>query len=220
MRYVRMTVIAAVAALAVAAFVSAAASAAEPGYFCDTATDPCTSKWALNTVADFSLVAGGSSKLESTAGSNLNTCTSSTLKFKLTSNSGEEASATGENTETTWGGGSTPCNPYSTTTSTLGKLRVKAEDDSGNAIVYADSEIEWTVSVPGFLGGPCIYKIPSGREIGTFKESTQRWIVNAIVDRTQTGTHPCIFGTGTNKWTAEYALTEPSETTLYVSTKA
>jgi len=215
MKHLKMFGLAALVAMALMAVVGAGSASAAGGRVCSTATNPCGSPWAVPTTLDFSLAPESSAKLVDTSNNTLDTCTTSTVKGKLETNSG--GVATGTNEEITWGG----CSPFAANTVTLGKLKIEAEaesPDTGNGELFADSEIEVTVSVSSFLGGPCIYKIPSGRTIGTWKESTQRFIANAVAERTQTSTHPCIFGTETNKWTAEYQKTTPASTTLYVST--
>ena len=168
MKYVKMLSLAALAATALMALVGVGTASATKGVACSTASNPCNLKWALGTTADFSLTPGGSAKLASTSGTTLDTCTDSTIKMVLTENPNATGTATAHIEEARWGTAATPCNPYAATTIVLGKVKIEAEDDNGNGWLYADEEIEVTVHVPGFLGGPCIYKIPDGRRIGTW----------------------------------------------------
>jgi len=216
MRYVKMFGLAALAATALMALVGVGTASATKGVACSTATNPCTSRWAVPTAFDLSLTPGGSSQFRSTSGTTLTTCTTATFQGILTKVGSSTETATGENTAFTWGTVATPCSPYAETTTTLGKFKIEVDGD-GNGEFYSDAEMEFTLHVPGFLGGPCVYKIPPDRTIGTWDESLQELTINAIVDRTQTGTHPCVFGSETNVWNATFVKTSPT-TTLYIST--
>jgi hypothetical protein len=220
MKHLKMLGLAVLAAMALASLVGAASASAKEGVLCSTATDSCTSKWAVPTVMDFSLTPGTSAKLES-FGITLDTCTTATVKGKLTANPDATGTATGVNEIISWGSAATPCT-YPTTTLKLGGLKVEAEDNLGNGWVYADAEIEVTIQNPTAIGGPCIYAVAAGTKLGTLKEgigSASRFIANATATRKQSATHPCTIGGSTAVWNAEYSLTEPSNTTLWVSHK-
>lgn len=211
MKYIKMLGLAAVAAMALMAFVGAGTASAAGGVLCSTATNPCNSKWAIGTALDFSLKSGTSAKLTNTEGSTLDSCSESTVKGTLTKNPSTEVGesngqATGENTTISWGNCS-----FTTDTTKLGTLRVEAEDDSGNGKLYADGEIKVTISLGVF--GDCEYGVTAGTELGTFKESTQEFTANAKATRLNS----CL-GPATSVWTATYVKTEPSATTLFVST--
>jgi len=209
MKHVKMLGLAAVAAMALMAFVGAGTASAAGGVLCSTATDPCTSKWAVNTVLDFSLEPGTSAKLTDTNGNLLDTCTESTVKGKLLANPDGTGTATGENTSITWGN----CT-WTTDTTKLGKLKVEAETETpmaGNGWLYADEEIKVTISLGAF--GSCEYGVTAGTLLGTYKESTETFTANAKATRL----NGCL-GPSTALWTATYVKTEPSGTTLWVST--
>ena len=218
MKYVKMLSLAALAATALMALVGVGTASATKGVACsvNVGGGACTSKWAVPTTLDFSLTPGTSAILETTGGSELVTCSTATVKGNLTDAGSSTTTATGSNTEITWGTVATPCT-FASTTVKLGKLKIEAEDNSGNGILYADEDIEVTVHVPGFLGGPCLYRVPNGRRIGTWDESLQEFTANAVADRITTN-HPCVFGGATNLWTATYIKTTPSNTTLYIAT--
>jgi hypothetical protein len=203
MKYVKMLGLAAVAAMALMAFAGAGTASAD-GVLCSTATNPCTSPWAVGTVIDFSLQSGTSAHLEDTSGNTLDTCKESTVKGKLTANPDAENTATGENTSIAWGNCSA-----TTDTTQLGKLKVKAENDEGDGILIADAEIRVTINI----FGSCEYGVTKGTELGTWDEQTGVFTANAIATRLNT----CL-GPKTSIWHATYVKTEPSSTTLYVST--
>jgi hypothetical protein len=219
MKHLKMLGLAVLATMALTSLVGAASAFAKEGVLCSTATDPCGSKWAVGTIMDWSLASGTSSKTES-FGITLETCTTATIKGKLMANPDATGTATIENTSFTWGSGTTPCT-YPATTIKLGKLKIESEGE-GRGIVYADEEIEKTVQSPAGIGGPCIYAVPSGTKLGTLDEgvgSVSRLTVSAVWSRKQSATHPCTIGGSTATWTATFLLTEPSNTTLYVSHK-
>jgi hypothetical protein len=194
------------------AFVGAGTASAK-GVLCSTATNPCSSKWAVGTVIDFSLKSGTSSKVTDTAGNTLNTCTASTIKSRLTANPNAVGAPTAENTEITWGTAATPCT-VTTDTVKLGKLDLTAEDDGGNSEVFADATIEYTISI---FATTCNYGVETGTTLGTLKEGTGTaavFTVNAITKKLA-GNFLC---PETEKWVAEYVLTSPSTTTAFVST--
>jgi hypothetical protein len=214
MKYLKMPGLAGLMAAAMMAFVGAGTASASGGVLCSTATNPCTSRWAVGSVLDFTLKSGtGSSIVKETAppngeGNTLDSCTGSTIKNKITSNPGGAANgATGENQEITWTGCS-----QTTKTTRLGKLRVTSDGD-GNGWLIADEQIKWTTLVFGFID--CEYGVESGTTIGTIDEGNPgTFTVNAVVVLLNN----CFGGPTTALWTATYTQTAPSGTTLYVST--
>jgi hypothetical protein len=203
MRYLKMLGLAAAAAMALMAL-AGAGTASAGGVACSTATNPCTSKWATPTAIDLSLKAGTSSHLEDTSGNTLNTCEEATVKGKLTANPDAGGEATGEITSLAWG----KCSATTDTTQ-LGKLRIKAENDEGDAILISDAEIKVTMSI----FGSCEYGVTAGTELGTLDEQTGVFTANAIAQRL----NACL-GPKTAIWHSTYVSTEPSGTTLYAAT--
>lgn len=204
MKYARRLSLAAGIVMALTAVAGVAMASASSGVLCSTPTDPCNSRWPTGTVLDFSLKSGTSAKFALTSGETLGTCSSSTLKGKLTSNS-PGGEATVENTELTWGGCTFP-----TTTLKRGKYKVNSTG-SGNGTLYLIEEIEITISHP--ILGSCTYLIVITTDLGTWNDSTGVLSVNDVGKKSG-GSALC---PETAKLTAEYVKTEPSTTTLYVS---
>jgi hypothetical protein len=213
MKYLKMLGLAGLMAAALMAFVGAGTASASGGVLCSTATNPCTSRWAVGSVLDFSLKTGTSVALKETAppngnGETLDTCTGSTWKGKITSNPGGAANgATGEWTEKTWTG----CT-QTTKTTKLGKFRVTSDGD-GNGWLIADEETKETILAFGFID--CEYAILAGTTLGTLDEGNPAiFTLNAVAKLLNEG-----FGCPpTALWTGTYVQTEPKNTTLYVST--
>jgi hypothetical protein len=203
MKHAKMLGLAAAAAMALAAL-AGAATASAGGVLCSTATNPCNSKWAVGTVLDFSLASGTSSHLEDTSGNTLDTCKESTIRDLLSANPDASGTATAENTALNWGSCSSTA-----TTIVLGKLRVEAENDEGDGILKADAETKVTINI----FGSCEYGYTAGTELGTWDEQTGTLSVNAILQRV----NGCL-GPKTAIWHATFVKTEPSSTTLFVST--
>jgi hypothetical protein len=181
------------------------------GVLCSTATNPCTSKWATPTTLDFSLKSGASWKFTDTPGNTLDTCTASTVKGKLTANpSGGQATI--ENSELAWGSGSSCL----VTTDTIAPGKLKIDSKGGGAgTIYSDAKIEITIVI---FGGSCNYALEAGGDFGELRESlgeaTSGLVVNAVFKKTS-GSFLC---PETARSSAEYTVTSPSGTTLYVST--
>ena len=205
MRYLKMIGLAAVAATALAAFVGGGTASAS-GIVCSTATTPCASPWAVGTVFDFSMKSGSSLRMVTTEGTTIDTCAGSTVKGKLTQNSG--GVATGENTEIAWTG----CT-WTTDTIKLGKLRITNVTATYNGTLIADEEIRVTIN--SGVTGDCEFGVQAGTTLGTVKEgigTAATFTMNAIVSRLNFCLAPA-----TERWTAEYVLTSPTNTTLAVS---
>lgn len=221
MKYVKMLGLAAVAAMALMAF-AGAGTASAGGVLCSTTVSPCPSaqKLANGTVLDFSLVAKGSATLETTGGTTVDTCTAATVKGTLGENpstkEGSVGEATGTNTEITWGAPETACTKPATTLKP-GKLKINNITGTSNGTVVADDEI--TVTIPGlFSGENCIYGVTPGTTIGELKEGNPAiFTANAVATKIADATDKCTFGPADTKWTAEYQLTSPANTTVSVS---
>ena len=220
MKHLKMLGLAAMAAMALMAFVGAGTASAKEGVLCSTATDPCTSKWAVGTVLDFSQEPGTTLLLTNTAKEPLDTCTTATVEGDLTANPDASGTATGKITKLTWGSPTTPC-LYPTTTVTNGALKIEAEG-GGTGNVYADAKIEVTIQIPIF--GSCIYGVEANTKIGTLSEGKKvagtnagapKFTANAIAKRLNAN-FAC---PETAVWSGSYILTSPENTTLWVSKK-
>ena len=211
MKFGKMLVLAGVVA-ALMAFVGAGTASAEESVVCSTTTEPCGSKWAQETTLDFS--SEESIQLKTTGGIVAATCSTATIKGKLTGNPDEEGTATIANEAITWGTEATPCTKKATTIA-LGALKIKKIAGTSNGTVIADSEIK--VTYPGlFSGETCNYGVAAGTSLGTLTEGKPATFdLNAVAK--QFPGHSCFFGPETTLWTGKFTLTEPASTTLSVS---
>lgn len=206
MRYVKTLAATAVAAAALlAAFGTGTASAA--GVICSTETNPCTSKWPNGTSLAFSLASGTSAKFTTTEGTVLDTCTGGTITGSLTNGSSTtNASYSVATSGLTWSG----CT-VTTTTTEGGTFQVESVE-AGNGTVFA---IGFKITINTSLFGSCTFsggvKIHFGKIIKGIGSAVKK-VVRAIFGR-ESGLCP-----STAKFEAEYALTAPSATRLYVAT--
>jgi hypothetical protein len=210
MKHVKMLGFIAMVVMALVSLVGAGTAAAKEGVLCSTATDPCASKWPVGMLFDFSLEKATSWSFTDTSGNALDTCTESTIRAKLVANPDETGTATAELITSHWGN----CT-FTTTTVALGKVRFEAEDSNGNSLLYADEKIEITDNI-GFLGD-CRYGFEAGTKLGTLKEGKA-----GEATLTLNGVAKLLggcFGPSTAIWKGAYTLTEPTNTTLYVSHK-
>lgn len=172
---------------------------------CSVQESPCkeANLYAAGTTLDFTLKSGTNAKLVSTESETLDECTGSTVKGKL-----EKAEfVTGPIESLTWTG----CT-FTTTTTTLGKLKVENASTAHNGTVKGDSETKVTINALFF--GSCIYGIKEGTDLGELKEGKPAtFVANAVAEKKEGSAVAC---PETSKWTAEYTLTEPAEKTLSV----
>jgi hypothetical protein len=145
-------------------------------------------------VLDFSIPSGSSMRLADTVGNTLDTCTTSTIKGKLTSAVTESVE------ETTWGSCTFP-----TKTTLPGKLEyIWAEGTNG--VVKVDTEFK--VSINTVLFGECVYGDNVGSFIGSIiKSAATQLLVNWVVKKLSPSNPPC---PETAKWIGTYVSTEPA----------
>jgi hypothetical protein len=213
MKYLKMLGLAVAAAAALMAFVGAGTASAKEGVLCSTTSNPCNSKWAVGTVLDFSLTSGKSAELLNAAEPKevLDTCTISTIKGELTANPDATGTATGKITTLDW----EKCT-WPTTTVVPGALKVERIAGTSNGTVYADAEIRVTINTVFF--GSCVYGVKAGAHLGELTEgvaSAGHFNANKALAERLTGSN--IACPEKSLWTAEYVLTEPTKTTLSVS---
>jgi hypothetical protein len=205
MKYLKMLGLAAVAATALMAFVGVGSAMAEKGVACSTTTNPCTSRWAVGTKLDWTLKSGTSARLTDTAGNTLDTCTISTVRGQITENTNATGTATGVNEVIHWTG----CT-VTTDTITLGKLSIKGITGTHNGTLIADAEIGVTISI---FGTTCTYGLEKGGLIGTVTGGTAPTFKAEAVAKRLVGNFLC---PETTRWNAEYVMTEPVNTPLYI----
>ena len=201
MKYLRMLGLAAVAAAALTAFVGTGTAMAEKGVLCSTHTTPCTSRWTIGTVMDWSLKPGTTAKLVDTSNNTLDSCTTSTVQGKVTSNPNGTGTAEGPITSLTWGiGGS--CT-VTTDTVKMGGLKVKGISGTDNGTLVSTGTTEVTVNV----FSSCNYGVEAGTSLGTVKGgSSPTFTANAVAKKLNGG----FLCPETTKWTAEYVLNAPT----------
>ena len=208
MKYAKMLALAAVVAGAFMAFIGAGTASAT--VLCSTTIETCPTaqKWG-NVALDFSIPSGSSAKLTQTNGEALDTCTTSTVKGKITNTGSSTETVSGPVEELTWGGCTFP-----TKTLTNGSLEVHniAGTSDGTVTVAEGTLFEVTINTVFF--GSCPYVILAGEDMGTLKEGKPgTWALNAVAHGTS------IVCPSTALLSANYTLTTPSGTTLSVSPK-
>jgi len=204
MKYLKMLGLAVVAAAALMAFVGAGTAMAEKGVVCSVTTSPCTSKWPAGTELDWSLVANTSAKLVDTKGNVLDTCTKSTVQGELTENPNATGTATGINKKIDWEG----CT-VTTDTIKAGGLKIQGITGTDNGTLIADATIEVTVNV----FSSCNYGVEAGTSLGTITGGIAPiFTANAVAKKLNGG----FLCPETTRWTAEYQLTKPTGTALYI----
>jgi len=142
---------------------------------------------------DFSIPGGGSTVFVDTENEEIDKCTASTLRMKLSSGN------TGSIEELDW----TSCTFFPTQTVTLGKLEFVSTGGT-NGEVKADANIEVTINTLFF--GSCIYGITGGTKIGTLAGNPATFTANALIEKFS-GPAPC---PSTGKWTGSYISTQPT----------
>lgn len=210
MKYVKMLGLAAVAAMALMAFVGAGSASAS--VLCKTAPNAageCPTGWdyPAGTTVHITQKAGTTAALES-GSTVLDTCTTSTF-HGFTANTGSATETVhGENT-LTWGTAATPC---SKTTDTIagGEVEIHAADDKGNGTVTAKNS-EVTINT---IFGTCVYGSGPSIDLGILTGGNTPTIsIDATVPKIS-GNFAC---PSTSTWTAEYVVTQPQP--LWVATK-
>lgn len=208
MKHAKIIGLVAVAAAALMAFVGAGTASAATSTLCSEAKSPCPEgqRWPLGTVIDFSLKPGTSANLVTTNNEPLDTCTESTVKGILETDSTKGTLAGGKVTELTWGNCTFP-----TKTLFTGGLQVEGLA-GGNGTVKSTGKFE--VEIKTVIFGTCNYGVTEGTDLGELKEGKPATFVANAVAKKLGGSFLC---PETSKWSAEYVLTEPANTTLYVS---
>jgi hypothetical protein len=213
MKYVKRFVLGAIAAATLMAL--AGAGTASASMLCSAAESTCSAAntWPTGTEIDFSLINGGSSELSETGaeGETLNTCKNSTIETTVTNAGSSTATVTGNITVLTVTGCSWTTQVIS---GFLGKFEIHVEPN-GNGTVTLDAETRMTISIPLF--GSCVYGGTAGTDLGTITEGKGTGSIfhgNAVFRKLSGSSFTC---PETALWKATYALTSPSNTTLYVS---
>jgi len=177
--------LAAMAAMALMAFAAGSASA--------TAIYSGSTKLGSGSAGDFSIPSGKSVVLVNTTSEELDKCSTSTVKGKLSS------AATGSIEALTWENCTFP-----TKTITLGKLEVTGGTGTVGT-VKADATIEVTMNTVFF--GSCIYGVTAGETVGTVSGNPATFTASAVVEKFSGSALAC---PSTGKLTGTYNSTEPA----------
>ncbi|HET8814280.1 MAG TPA: hypothetical protein VFM51_04920, partial [Solirubrobacterales bacterium] len=106
MNHLKMLGLAVLAAMALVAIAGVGTASAGGGVLCENKNEPCTTTWEVNSHMTFVLKSGTNSRIVSTIGSALRTCTASELTAKVTRAGSATERGKGEvkNEWLTWGG--------------------------------------------------------------------------------------------------------------------
>ncbi|HET8815695.1 MAG TPA: hypothetical protein VFM51_12175 [Solirubrobacterales bacterium] len=200
MKYLKMLSLAAVAAMALMAFGAGTASA--------TKLYKHTTALGVGTEITASLASGTSSRLTTTGGTTLNTCTSSSVAGEIENAGGASATVEGnvEPENLTW----TNCSTGSVTTTVGGNLVIHHIAGTTNGTLTAE---DFEVTVDTFFG-PCTYVAGEGTHLGTLTGNSSTsghatMDINAIVTRKaedpDDGTCP-----SSARWVGTYTVTSPT----------
>ena len=188
MKYIKMLGLAALAAMALAAFAGTASANVQ-------LTAPAGTVVKTGTTITASLKAKTSAVLSDTSGFIQNTCTSSTVSGKTTNESGTTITGDIETLDFE------NCN-RPTKTITNGKLHI----GTGGTVSGSESEVEAETAI-----GECIYGTSTGTHLGTLTNASSATghatlVINAVLPliKTITGTCP-----SDARWKAEYTVTSP-----------
>jgi hypothetical protein len=188
MKYLKMLGLAAVAAMALTAFLGA--SSASATVLCKTATNPCGSAWLKTGSLEGSLTTGSTSVLKSTGENPLveDTCTASTVGGEIASQ-GSGVNVVGEISSLTF----TSCSNPTSVLSQAGTLELNGTNVIGKGF-------EVTVNA----GVSCVYSAGTGTPLGTFTGGNPAIIhINAVVSK-KSGSFLC---PSDSVWEGTYTIT-------------
>jgi hypothetical protein len=217
MKYLKMLGLAAVAAMALMAFVGAGTASATGGVLCEDTSEPCeeASKWKVNAHMTFNLKEGVKSQFTTEGGAALRACEVSKLTGKVTKvgTATEKAAAEVKGEWLTFA----ECEGKVQQTVTSGSIEFtwRAAEKGTKGTVYANNLVITTEVV----GVHCYYKTGVGLDIGLFTPGTEgkdgKLAVNTVLPKENTPTHPSGFlCPATVVWHAEY--TQSGTTPLYI----
>jgi len=196
MKYLKTLGLAALAAMAVMAFVGAGTASA-------TVLENGSTKLGTGTTIDASLT--GSATLTTTEGTVLDTCKAGTVKGKITNAGSSTSTVTGAIEELTW----TECTEP-TVTLNKGGLEIHHITGTSNGLVTSipnpDTGAVSEVTINTTIFGSCIFTIPNGAGIGTLTGTTSGFAtfhINAVATR-KSGLCPA-----SAIWKGTYLVTEP-----------
>jgi len=196
MKHLKVFGLAAVAAMALMAFVGASTASA-------TALYSGATKLGAGTVIEASLT-GGTATLTTTEGTVLDTCTGGGVTGKTSNAGGAAETVKGTISALTWSGCTEP-----TTTLKTGGLEIHYTSGL-NGTLTSTGGTEVTISTTIF--GSCVFTIGAGGTIGTLTGSTTS---NAVLHVNATATRLSGLCPASAKWAGTYTVTNPK--TLHVT---
>jgi hypothetical protein len=206
MKYLKNLSLAAVAAMALLAFVGAGAASA-------TELDKITADGTKHPLAvgeHIHATLEGTSALTTTGGTTLATCTISTVTGAITNAGGATATVVGSvaTSGLTWGAKGAGCTNH-TTTLKGGELEVHTIANSDNGTVTAKG---FEVTIDGIFGVSCVYTAGTGIHLGTLTGTTNATghavlHVAGTVTRTTSSSGFCPEKT---IWNGTYKVTTPT----------
>jgi len=206
MKYVKMLGLAAVAAMALTAFVGAGTASAT--VLCSTNTSPCPAgqKWPTGTQIEFTVTQNTSAGWLTTEAEEISTCTGGKLKGEITNAGSATEAVKIKVSEDTWNGCTFP-----TISLELGSLEVTNISGTSNGTIKMSSKFRFTMNTIFF--GSCVYGSSTGIEFGTLTGGASGVAGINVIAVLGEGSGICCPSA---KWSEHYTLTSPSGTALYV----
>jgi hypothetical protein len=206
MKHLKTLGLAATAAMALMAFVSAGTASAT--VLCKAGESPCSlvNKYTVGTRIGFSLKSGTSLRWVN-GGTTLETCTQAVLKSDITNAGSATTTVTSENKTLSFNG-CTFANGFTK----LGGLEIHNITGTSNGTVTASGEIGWAFTNPLF--GTCVYGWTTGEVVGVITEGKPATLdLNTNIVRLSGSSFACPAN-GTLE--GSLVQTEPTSTTLSV----
>lgn len=209
MKYMKMLGLAAIAAMALTAFVLAGPASAT--VLCKNNTVPCTNIYPAGTA--ITATQEGSSVIETTAGETLVTCTENELKGKTENKGGEMETVRIPISAFLWVGCTAITVSYENENGTFGSLEVHHIVGSKTNGTLTGKETRFTTTI---FGVSCVYSNGAGADVGTLTASAeiepekfaQATIdINAIFSKIEGG----FLCPSTVRYTASYKMTQPAQ---------
>ena len=204
MKYVKILGLAAVAAMALTAFLGAGSASAT--VLCKTTSTPCGAGWIYSGPLVLSKDPGTTPILESTGGTIEDTCTEAETSGEITNAGGASSTVVGSVEHLSFNN----CTNTTTVTVETGTLELHHISGTDNGTVTASGAFAVDIT---FAGVTCTYGVGNGIDLGTFtggKPATMD--VNAVVPKKAGG----FLCPSDSVWKANYVVTTPANTTLHV----
>ncbi|MGN6275765.1 MAG: hypothetical protein ACTHNP_07525 [Solirubrobacterales bacterium] len=203
MKYLKMLGLAAVAAMALTAFLGASSASATT--ICTQTETPCAAANQYTTTQDneieATLESGTTATLRNTEGSIHDTCNTSTVKGHTTNAGGSAATVVGSITEIAFGGCTNTTTPNNAATCEMEVHNISGTDNGTMTVKGC------TVAIVEF-GVTCKYGAGNGKDLGTITGGTMGTIdVNGVVERIDSSSFIC---PETSVWEAKYTITKPT----------